>query len=95
MVTLEEIISHLEQKSKKGCQPSMDGSRERYYSGLSDAYADCACMLKKFINQFNEEELDKIAQTECNRLLNNNICHADDILEFFKAGYRHAIKYIR
>ena len=51
MVTLEEIIEHLENKKKKGCQPSMDGSREKYYEGLSVAYMDCADILKKYLIQ--------------------------------------------
>ena len=51
MTTLEEIIEHLENKAKKGCQPSMDGSREKYYEGLSVAYMDCADILKKYLMQ--------------------------------------------
>ena len=38
-------------KQKKGCQPPMDGSREKYYEGLSVAYMDCADILKKYLIQ--------------------------------------------
>ena len=92
MTTLEEIIEHLENKAKKGCQPSMDGSREKYYEGLSDAYMDCANMLKKFLEQeIDEEELDKNAETECEKLLDKKVYHADDIFEFYKLGFRNAL----
>jgi ERCC4-related helicase len=90
MTTLEEIIEHLENKAKKNCQPSMDGSREKYYEGLSDAYMDCANILKKFLEQeIDEEELDNIAKRECENMLDKNICSADDIFEFYKAGWRN------
>ena len=90
MTTLEEIIEHLENKVKKGCQPSMDGSREKYYEGLSDAYMDCANILKKFLGQeIDEEELDNIAKRECENMLDKNVCSADDIFEFYKAGWRN------
>jgi len=51
MTTLKEIIEHLEIKAKAKCQPSMDGSRERYYEGLSAAYMDCASILKRYLEQ--------------------------------------------
>jgi hypothetical protein len=51
MTTLKEIIEHLEIKAKAKCQPSMDGSRERYYEGLSAAYTDCANILKRYLEQ--------------------------------------------
>lgn len=92
MTTLEEIIEHLENKAKKSCQPSMDGSREKYYEGLSDAYMDCTNMLKKFLEQeIDEEELDKNAETECEKLLDKKVCHTDDIFEFYKLGFRNAL----
>ena len=78
MITLEEIIEHLENKAKnraRGCQPSMDGSREKYYEGLSVAYMDCANILKKFLEQeIDEEELDNIAKRECENMLDKNVC---------------------
>ena len=53
MATLEGIIEHLENKAKKRCQPSIDGSTEKYYKGLSEAYMDCVNMLKKYLAQAN------------------------------------------
>ena len=93
MTTLKEIIEHLKFKASIKCQPSMDGTREHYYKGLSTAYMDCANILKKYLEQeIDEEELDKIAQRECANMLDNNLCHADDIFEFYKAGWRNKQK---
>ena len=51
MTTIKEIIECFERKASQKCQPSMDGSREQYYKGLSTAYKDCANILKKYLEQ--------------------------------------------
>lgn len=92
MTTIEEIIKCLEYKSRMGCQPSMDGSREKFYQGRSEAYLECANMLRNYLKQkIDEQELDKNAETECEKLLDKKVCYADDIFEFYKLGFRNAL----
>lgn len=92
MTTIKEIIKHLEHKSKIVCQPSMDGSREKYYQLRSEAYLECANILRKYLEQeTDEQELNKIAYEDCVRMLNEKKCYADDIFEFYKMGYRKAL----
>lgn len=92
MTTIKEIIKYLESKSNKECQPSMDGSREKYYQGRNEAYLECANILRKYLEQeMDEQELNKIAEEDCIRMLNKKVCYADDIFEFYKMGYRNAL----
>lgn len=51
MTTLQEIIDILRYKASQECQPSMDGSREKYYKGRNDAYIECAEILEKYLEQ--------------------------------------------
>lgn len=57
MTTLRDIIQYLKKKSAVKCQPSMDGSRERYYEGKKDAYLDCAEILEKYLSQSSSDKL--------------------------------------
>ena len=90
MITLKEIIKHFNYKASKRRQPSMNGIREYYYRGLSDAYMECVNMLEEYLEQeIDEDELDKIAKRDCENMLDKGTCFADDIFEFYKAGWRN------
>ena len=51
MTTLQEIINVLRYEASKEPQPSMSGTREAYYKGMSNAYNRCIDMLEKYLNQ--------------------------------------------
>ena len=99
MTTLKEIIGFLKEKSERElkCQPSMDGSREKYYQGKYDAFQDCVQMLEKYCEQsewkeeINEEHLDDIAEKMFEQT--NYVDYTFEVFcDGFKVGYKAAMK---
>ena len=51
-MNIKEIIKHFRAQAQSRFNPSPDGSRERYYEGIKDAYNDCADVLERYVVKY-------------------------------------------
>lgn len=47
-------------------------------------------IISRWEEPIDDDKLEKIAKQECIDMMDSGKCHADDVFEFYKAGYRKA-----